>query len=128
MIVDSSFLVPFFIEEHEFNKRALQEIKKHIGEQLVVLDRVLEETFTVITYKKGIAYALDVLEQLEENKDVIIFRLDGEDFYSIIELIRDLKTKLSFVDYAVLHLSISRKEMLLCFDEQLLASFKKQMG
>ncbi len=123
MIVDTSFLVALFIPEDELHEKALNEIENN-NIELIIPDRVIEETFTVMCYKKGLDYALDILEKLKINKDVIIRTINEEEFELIINLAKKLKKKLSFVDYVVIYLALNDRYKILCFDDQIIKIFK----
>jgi len=95
MIADTSFLVALFIEEDELHEKSINELEKN-KKEILITDRILEETFTVICYKKGVDYAL-----------------------MIYEIIKKFRKKLSFADYTVIYLALKDNEKILCFDEEL---------
>ena len=119
MIVDTSFLVALFIVEDELHSKAISQLEELENKELLVLDRVLEETFTVITYKKGINYMFSVLEKINKNTSFLISRLENNECCSVLELALKINKKLSFVDYAVLYLALKTNDSLLCFDVEL---------
>jgi len=123
MIVDTSFLVAFFLNEDELHEKAVNNFK-NVNEHLIIPDRVLEETFTVICYKKGILYSLEILNKLKNNKDVIIYKIDYKECELIFDFAADLKKRFSFVDYIILYLTLNIPEKLLCFDDELIKTAK----
>jgi len=118
MIADTSFLVAFFLDEDEFHDKAVKELEL-LNTKIVISDRVLEETFTVLNYKKGINFVLNVIEMLERNNDIIIYKIGEKDWDSIFNLIKQLNKKISFVDYSVIYLSLKIGEKILCFDDEM---------
>ena len=131
MIVDSSFLIALFIEEDELNERAIEFLERNKEESLLLLDRVLEETFTVITYKKGIDSALSAVEDLQKNKNIIIHKIEENEFNSIMELAIKLKRKISFVDYSLIYFYLRTRDKVISFDSELnkiIKSFWKIFG
>ena len=123
MIADSSFLVALFLPEDELHMRAVQElsgIKENGFFKLVIPDRVLEETFTVLCYKKGVSYALEILTKLLHNKDILIYHLEEEEWLSIKKFIEEKNKKMSFTDYLVAFLALREHKKILCFDEQII--------
>ncbi len=124
MIADTSFLVALFLAEDELHESAKKELERCKEEQILILDRVIEETFTVLCYKKGLDFSISVVEKLNKNKKILIYRLDEKEFESIIELAKNVKKKLSFVDYSVIYLNIKIGERLLCFDNEIIKVVK----
>ncbi|HLC86176.1 MAG TPA: PIN domain-containing protein [Candidatus Nanoarchaeia archaeon] len=118
MIADTSFLVALFIEEDELHEKSINELEKN-KKEILITDRILEETFTVICYKKGVDYALMIFEKLKNNKDIIFYQLSEEEIKKIYEIIKKFRKKLSFADYTVIYLALKDNEKILCFDEEL---------
>lgn len=119
MILDTSFLVALFIKEDELHEKAMDLIEKLENQKLLLPDRVLEETFTVLSYKKGVKFALEVLNKLSINKDIINYRFNEAEYETILRLIKKLKKRLSFVDYIVVYLCLKNSERPLSFDEDI---------
>ncbi len=123
MIVDTSFLIAFFLNEDELHEKAINNFK-NVNGHLIIPDRVLEETFTVLCYKKGVVYSLEVINKLKNNKDIIIYKIDYKESELIFEFVADIKKKFSFVDYIILYLALNTHEKLLCFDDELVKIVK----
>ncbi|MBS3152646.1 PIN domain-containing protein [Candidatus Woesearchaeota archaeon] len=119
MIADTSFLVALFLAEDELHDKALGNLINYKQEKIIIPDRVLEETFTVLVYKKDINYALEVIDKLGKNNDIILYRIEEVDWTAIIRLVNKVKKKLSFVDYSVIYLCIKNGEKALCFDNEI---------
>ena len=119
MIVDTSFLVAFFIPEDELHAESLQiitEIKESAN--LIIPNRVIEELFTVLVYKKSVQYALEIIRKLENNRNIFIYEIDEEERKVIIRMVQRYRIKMSFTDYVVAYLTLKNNEELLCFDKQ----------
>ncbi len=120
MISDTSFLIAFFLPEDELHDMAISKLKVlKLGDNIIISRSVLEETFTVLTYKRGVKYALNILELLEKNKNFLLLNSDENEWVAVINLAKNLKKKLSFVDYSVINLVLRTNEDLLCFDDEL---------
>ncbi|MBI5393228.1 hypothetical protein HZA96_05135 [Candidatus Woesearchaeota archaeon] len=125
MIADSSFLIALFLEQDENHDNAIIDFSKVITDLILIPDRVLEEVFTVVTYKNGILYAIKVLERIKLNKRCFIYHLNSSEEEAIFALINKLKIRISFIDYCVAYLTIIKNEELLCYDQEII-SFKKK--
>jgi|GEM_PF-937781 len=119
MIADTSFLVALFIPEDELHNKAISLLETLKTKEILILDRVLEELFTVLTYKKGIIYSLEVLTKINKNKIFSIYNIDETESHLVLELATKLHKKLSFVDYAVISFTLKNNDLLLCFDEEM---------
>lgn len=119
MITDTSFLVALFLKDDDLHKLAIDKFNL-MSEEIVVLDRVFEETFTVLTYKKGIEYGLEVLNKIESNKEFSIYKINDIEWISTIEFMKKLKRKLSFVDYLVIYFALkNHHNKILSFDKEM---------
>ncbi len=124
MIVDTSFLVSFFVKEDINHEKAVNIIKE-LDEDLVIPITVLGETFTVLNYKKGIDFALKTIELLTNSRNISIYYFDEDEFDEIFDIVRKLSLKLSFEDYSIVYLARLRNESLLCFDKEIYKAIKK---
>ena len=125
MIADSSFLVSLFYNGDPLNKKA-DAIFNSLGDEKIILPiSVIEETFTVLSYRAGTELALGFLQSTQENKDFLAYYLTPEEWQEIPKLACALKKKLSFADYFVIYLCKKTGEKPLCFDRQLLSILKK---
>lgn len=124
MIVDSSFLVALFDPDDIFHDKAARLLEINLNATLVIPNRVIEETITVLAHKKNVAFALQVLEKLRDNKQVAIKQVSEDEWNEVISLMAERNRPLGFVDYLVILLSNRIKEKPLCFDEKLLKEVK----
>ena len=118
MIADSSFLIALFLEEDENHDIALKEFDENKG-IITILDRVLEEIFTVFTYKKGIAFSIEAVEKILINKRFLIYYFDSGEHKAIFRLIKKVNCRISFIDYCVAYLAIIKNKSLLCYDAEI---------
>ncbi len=119
MIADTSFLIALFLPEDELHEKAIEVLSKNIS-SIVIIDRVLEETFTVLCYKKGLKFCLEVIAKIKNNKDIILAKFDEKEINAIFNLAIKINKKISFVDYAVLYYQMTFGEGILCFDNELI--------
>ncbi|MBS3174965.1 PIN domain-containing protein [Candidatus Woesearchaeota archaeon] len=124
MIADTSFLVPFFSQDHEMHKKSLEKMQIN-AEKIIIIDRVLEEMFTVLCYRKGVDFALNIIEKIKNNKDIEIYYFNESELQLIINLANKIKKKISFVDYCILYMCLKNGEKFLCFDKELMGLLKR---
>lgn len=125
MMVDSSFLIALSIPEHELHAAATKKRESLRGQKLEIPDRVIEETFTVLTYKKGITHGLDFLRKISANRDVKLRPTSPREVNETSELILKLEIRMSFVDYLVAYLSKLDGQEPLNFDKELMKAYEK---
>ncbi|MBI5226853.1 PIN domain-containing protein [Candidatus Micrarchaeota archaeon] len=127
MIADSSFLISFFTPDDVNHHQAVQEAKKDSGNVFVVPDRILEETMTAMTYKRGVTFALDLLDKLQKNRQFIVRPTREEEIKATFSRIQLIQRKLSFIDYLVVELSVGLQTPVISFDRQLNA-LRRMLG
>jgi predicted nucleic acid-binding protein len=127
MIADTSFLVALFLANDEHHEKAVKMSLEGKNEEIIILDRVLEETFTVLAYKKDIEFAVECIGKLRSNRRVLVYRLDAPEEEEIFEIARDIGQRMSYVDYAILLVSKKHGQKALTFDRQLEKEIKRQM-
>ncbi len=125
MIADSSFLIALFMEEDEHYNKACEEFFNCKNQKILIPDRVLEEVFTVFTYKRGIIFAIAVLEKINQNQCFVFYNIDLIEQKRIFQIIKETKTRMSFIDYCIAYLTVSRSESLLCYDQGIKNFIKK---
>ncbi|MEK7084300.1 MAG: PIN domain-containing protein [Patescibacteria group bacterium] len=119
MIADSSFLIGLFSESDIFHQKAREDFASCETQTVVVADRVLEETMTVLTYKKGIRFAMEAVEKIQSNLRFKIVALNKDDCATIFALAKKTGRSLGFTDYAVAYLCCQERSFPLAYDKQL---------
>jgi len=119
MITDSSFLISFFEPDDVNHAEAVRFAAQDPSQIFVVPDRVLEETLTAAIYKKGMKPALQLLEKIQKNRQIIVRNSREEEIQSTLTRISQVQRKLSFVDYLIVELSLGLKTPVASFDRQL---------
>lgn len=119
MIADSSFIISFFTPDDENHGKAIQMARKEAGQVFVIPDRVLEETVTAMTYKRGPIYAVELMKEIQENRQFIVRPTREEEIKSAFARMGQIPRKISFIDYLVIELSVALRTPLLSFDRQL---------
>lgn len=119
MIADTSYLFSLFNEDDDLNPSALEIFGGLMEETILVPDRVLEELFTITSYKLGVGTASLYLRKITSNAKFAIYCFDKEERDAVLRLAESKKVRMSFVDYLVLYLAQKTGEKLLCFDRQL---------
>ena len=118
MIADSSFLISFFEPDDTNHGAAMQYAAKDSAQVFVIPDRVLEETLTAMTYKKGMPYALKLLEKVQKNRQMIIRTTREQEVHATFKRIAQIQQKMSFIDYLIVELSVGLQTPLISFDRQ----------
>ncbi len=125
MIVDSSALIAFFVEDDQLHAEAISEFKRLENETFIIPDRILEETLTVLIYDRGTNFALSVLQQIRENKRMRIQYTTEPEQLEVFEWMAQLRKKISFQDYVVLYHSVNSNQSPLSFDRELISLYRK---
>lgn len=125
MIVDSSFIFALFVQDDVHHLEAMSTVKKLEGNTLIIPDRVLEETFTLLVYRKGISFALEVINRFKQNKEIIIYTIDNNEKEDIDILITQLMKKISYVDYLIIYLCLEKNKKVISYDQEILSFVKK---
>ncbi len=121
IVLDTSFLVSFFLNGDSNHAKALELALKNKDEDMLLSDIILYETLTVINYKGGIELAKEAHGQLERNRQIHSFRFTDVEADEIVSMFfAQKKRKLSFADVSVLYLANKSSAKILSFDEELL--------
>jgi len=117
MLADTSFLAALYLAEDEHH----EEVERIYSQQegFILLDCVLEELLTVLTYKRGKGLAKRVYEKIKNSETMEIIYLsvsEKEDLY--LKFINDSK-KIKFQDFALLQFSRILKTNIASFDKDL---------
>ncbi|MBI5635874.1 type II toxin-antitoxin system VapC family toxin [Candidatus Micrarchaeota archaeon] len=120
MILDSSFLIALFLEEDALHEKATEQLASlPKNEPLTAPSSVMEETMNILTYRRGVSFAMNALSELEENKCVYTYFLEKTEWNTVINLMKAISKKMSFTDYFVIYLARKTGEKTLSFDNQL---------
>ena len=115
IILDSSFLISFYLTEDENHSKALTLAEKSSSETMLLSDVVLSETLTVLNYKKGLEFSKEAYEELMSNKYIKFFRFTELEHEEILDLFFKQKFKLSFADSSVVYLAKKSNSKVLGF-------------
>lgn len=124
MVLDSSFLVAYFLEMDANNAKAIGLAERHEKESLLLPDLVLYETLTLICYRKGAQGAREAYEKISGNSQILLHDFSAEEKREILDRFLSQKGKLGFVDVAILHLAEKTGSGIISFDRQLLKNKK----
>jgi predicted nucleic acid-binding protein len=124
-VVDSSFLVSLFWPDDSLHDKAETDFSNS-QETFLLLDRVVEETLTVLTYRSGLKPSLEIVSRLLRNDRFQLHRLSDSDWRDILEYICQSGKKISFTDYAVAFVSCQWRTFPLTYDKQISALVKKE--
>ncbi|TSC57721.1 MAG: hypothetical protein Greene041679_265 [Parcubacteria group bacterium Greene0416_79] len=120
IIVDSSFLVAFYITNDSQHVVAVNTVRKLAGieKTLVIHPYVIQEVATILTYRVGVALAISFLDDITVSERVIIPTVNTE---QEIEFFRRIGRKMSFVDTALVNVARQMRAAVLTFDKQILS-------
>lgn len=123
IVLDSSFIVSLFLPEDDNHAKAEQLMSEKKEEDMFLSDLVLFETLTVLSYKKGGAFAQDVYEDLSANRKIHLFNLNEQEKGDILHIFFSL-AKMSIEDASVIYLAKKTNSEALCFDRQIIQHLK----
>ncbi len=114
-----------FVPEDENHAEAMRTWHGIAGKNVTVPDRVLEETFNVITYKKGITAGMETREKIRTTQNLQIRHTKEEECKNTFDLAQTTRRKMSFTDYLLAYLAKASGEEVLTFDRQLMRELEK---
>jgi predicted nucleic acid-binding protein len=120
MILDTSILVSFYDLDDSNHQAAIELFKKHEQSRLFLSEYIIGETITVLLYKKGLDSAKKFLEIIKETESFRIITISENDFYSILDIFKNQKHQLSFIDASLVYFSKVLNMNVLTFDKNLL--------
>jgi len=120
MILDTSILVSFYDLDDSNHQAAIELFKKHEQSRLFLSEYIIVETITVLLYKKGLDSAKKFLEIIKETESFRIITISENDFYSILDIFKNQKHQLSFIDASLVYFSKVLNMNVLTFDKNLL--------
>ncbi len=124
MVLDSSFLIAYFVEMDANNSRALELAERHEKESMLLPDLVLYESLTLICYRKGAQGAKEAYEKISGNSQILLREFAMDEKREILGRFLSQKAKLGFVDTAILYLAEKTGSGIISFDRQLLKNKK----
>jgi len=120
MVLDSSFLVSFFLQQDENHRKAVEIADKNEEEDKLLPELVLFETLTVINYKKGIAAAKEAYEKMITNQQILLYWLPEAEMLEMLKEFFSHDKKLSIEDATVIYLARKTHSPVLSFDRDLI--------
>ena len=126
IVLDTSFLVSFFLPSDENHEKALLMAADNKSEDMILSDMILHETLTVLNYKGGIKLAKEANEDLMRNHYVFFVRLKEEETKEILSMFFDQSKKLSVQDFSVIYLAKKTNSKVLAFDDKIVKSVNKK--
>ena len=124
IVLDSSFLIAFYLAQDSQHKNALKLAEQNIEETALLSETILFETLTVLNYKAGIELAKEAYQELMANKYVRFFHFTELEKDEILNEFFNQKSKLSFADVSVIYLARKSKSKVLAFDDGILNKTK----
>ncbi|GEM_PF-807678 len=121
IVLDSSYLVSFFMQDDANHNKAVEISKKAAIDELVLPDLILYETLTVLNYEGGIALAKEAYEKMLGSRQMRFLPLNELEKKEILLEFFSQKTKLSFEDSVVIYLARKTASRVFAFDKKILA-------
>jgi len=119
MVLDSSFLISFFLDGDENFGKASAIFEKNLDEEMVIIDAVLFETLTVLNYKRGMTTVRTTYDQIVSTANFTIVYLTEDERKEILAEFLEQKKKMSFEDIAVVHACKKALSPVLSFDREI---------
>lgn len=125
ILVDSSIFIAAFRNEETHNSEARKMIDS--ASQILILDYVISEIYTVLKIKKTEVIAKICLGYFLDTENIHVIRLTEEELQKVFKFCTDPenKNKLSFVDSALYIVHQMRGIPLITFDKELKKILKK---
>jgi predicted nucleic acid-binding protein len=117
MIVDTSYLLSLYVKDDPNHHDAISQIENE--QVLLIPDYVVSETATVLLYRKNPKTAKSFLEIVENTQSIQILHSSVHDFREILEIFKNQKNKLTFVDAVVVFHAEKLRLGVLTFDEHI---------
>ncbi len=115
-VLDTSFLVAFYLSGHNDHKRAIELAKLHAEEAQLLPEVILFETLTVLNYKIGLQATYAAYQEMLGNRAVTLVNLSPVEKLDLLDLFFLQKNKLSVADCSVIYLARKHKAGVLSFD------------
>ena len=126
IVLDTSFLVSFYLSEDVNHEKALELAEQNAKETMLLSDVILFEMLTVLNYKAGIARAREAHDELLGNRSIRFFYLSEIEKDEILGLFfAQGKSRLSYADVSVAYMAKRGKAKVLTFDEIILKLMKQ---
>lgn len=126
IVLDSSFLVPYFRPQDENNRKAISIAAKNDNDQQMLPDIILFETLTVLNYKDGIDLAKQAYAQIANNRQIMLHQFDELEKREIVQTFFSENGKVSVADASVIYLAKKTGSGVLAFDEKIVKALKKK--
>ena len=118
IVLDTSFLIALYLSEDSNHTEALKLFINDKNELFTISDLILEETLTVLNYKKDIEFTRIVYSELLSTKNIIITS-SAMDKNSIIDIFFSQKKQLSFQDASIVYQCLKTNARLFTFDNDM---------
>jgi predicted nucleic acid-binding protein len=118
ILLDSDFLFALFVSNDFHHQKAKKLLEKYLNEEIYVLNLVIQETATVLSYRFDQKVAVNFLEKIKTTP-VLVINLDDKLEEKVWVVFKNQKKKgISFIDCANLALlATSQMEKILSFDK-----------
>lgn len=119
IVLDTSFLISFYLTSDPNHKKALESAEANKNEIALLSEIILFETLTVLNYKAGFELTKESYNELMSNKQIRFFYFTDQEKDEILQQFFDSNKlkKLSFADVSVIYLAKKSKSEVLAFDE-----------
>lgn len=126
IVLDSSFLVSFYLTQDENHENALKLAEKNNSETMLLSEVILFETLTVLNYKGGLQLAKEAFDELMANKQIRFFHFTELEKDEILDLFFKQNIKLSHADVSVVYLARKSRSKVLAFDGKIIKELKSK--
>ena len=115
-IADTSFLFAFYHESDLKHQKAVELMKLYEKDGVLISDYILGETATLLLYRNSLEASLTFIKKAQETQTVKILKFSEPDFEGILEVFKNQKHEIGFIDASVVYLARTMGLDILSFD------------
>lgn len=123
VVLDSNVFVAFYNQSDSSHEEAIRVMAEFDESTIVVHPYVIQEVSTVLTYRFGLAMAKKFVQNIMEASNITIPVIDIQ---ADLTAFSRLNSKISFTDLALINLAKRTNALLVTFDRQMIALFRKK--
>ena len=125
MILDSSYLVSFFLPEDENHQKAALLSEQNAEDEMILPEAILYETLTVLNYEAGVSSAKEAYSQIVGSRQIRVLPLDEDEKEEMLQEFFSQKSRLSVEDCIVIHLARKTGAGVLAFDKKIIKATER---
>lgn len=125
IVLDTSFLVSFFLSGDSNHPKAVELFQKHREDEMLLTGEILFETLSVLNVKDGMELARAAHQKLMANSKLSFIYLNEAERKEILEEFLAQEDRLSVADISVVHACRKTLSSPLTFDKGIIKAARK---